>query len=131
MARRNHARTKRLTMAIAGLCPIRLMVRNGSGRSPHLLDLRPLPGAVRNARPSTICADVAGSRRVRRGQSVALLPPARRLRAGVVRQRAVGVALQVPVLGTQRKAVQRVGMEQVLFIVERQYPEAADRRLLT
>jgi hypothetical protein len=50
--------------------------------------------------------------------------------ARIERERAVGVVLQRLVLRAERVAFERVGIEQVLIVVERQRPEAFDRRQL-
>ena len=46
----------------------------------------------------------------------------------VKRQRAVGIELQRFALGAEREAIQRVGLEEMFLVVERQRPKAVDRR---
>ena len=77
-----------------------------------------------------IGADVEREAPIRCGQPVGLLLAARRLRAGVKRERTVGVALEVLVLGAEREALEVVGVEEMLVVVQGQRPEAVDRRLL-
>jgi hypothetical protein len=45
----------------------------------------------------------------------------------VKRQRAVGIELQRFALGAEREAIQRVGLEEMFLVVERQGPKAVDR----
>src|SRR5215468_1853176 len=65
------------------------------------------------------------------GQPVGLLVFAGRLRAGVERERAVGVLRERLVLCPERVALQVVRMEEVLVVVERKRPEAIDWRGLS
>src|SRR5689334_20560679 len=84
----------------------------------HFPDPRRLPRTVENAFLAPIGADIEREVPIRRRKPVRLLTAARRFRAGIQRQRTVGVALQVLVLGAERIALEVVGVEQVLVIVK-------------
>src|SRR5262245_20925037 len=94
------------------------------------LDLRRLPGTVQDGLLAPVRADVERELAFGRRQPVAFPVLARRLGAGVEGQRSVAVALQPLVLCAQREALEVVGVEEVVLVVERQRPEAADWRLL-
>src|SRR3546814_8454368 len=94
------------------------------------LDPRRLPGPVEDRLLAPIGANVEREGPIRGGQPVGLLVPAGRGGACIEGQRAVFVALQVLVLGPERVAIEVVGMKEMKLVVERQRPEAVDRRLL-
>src|SRR5262245_19960816 len=89
-----------------------------------------LPGAVQDRLSAPIGSDVQGEMAIRRRQPVGFLIGPGRLAADVEREGAVGAALERLVLRAERIALERVGMEEVLVVVEGERPEAVNRRLL-
>src|SRR5262245_56142564 len=81
---------------------------------------RRLPRAVEDAFLAPVGADVEREVSVRRREPVGFLLAARRFRAGMERERTVGIALESLVLGAERVALEVVRMEQMLVVVQGQ-----------
>src|SRR5262245_28538954 len=68
---------------------------------------------------------------IRGGQPVYVLVSSWSLRAGIERERTVGITLEVFVLGAERVTLEVVSVEEMLVVVQGQRPEAVDRWLLS
>ena len=90
----------------------------------HSFNLRWLPCRTDDFLFGPIATDVKRKRRCRCGKPVGLFVFAGRLRASEESQRAICVLLEVIVFGPERKAFQRVRVEEMMFVVESQRPEA-------
>src|SRR5215467_5971306 len=91
---------------------------------------RRLPRTVENCRLGPIGSDVEGEGAVGCGQPVALLVLAGGLGPRIESERAVRVGLETLALRAQRVAIQSVGVEEVVRVVEGHGPEALDGRKL-
>src|SRR5262245_39798696 len=92
---------------------------------------RRLPRAVEDAFFAPVGADIEREMSTRCRQPVRFLFRSRGLRSRVERERPVGVALEILVLGAERVAFDVVRMEEMLVVVQGQRPEAVDRRFLS
>src|SRR5689334_3101848 len=111
------------TMTIASQCQPMLLLAG-------FANARGLPRTVEDWLLAPVGTQVKREVGSGRGQPVALFVLAGRFCAGIKRERAIGIALQGLVLCAERVAFERVRIEEVMLIVERQRPEAVDRRVL-